>query len=268
MMCYLKKLSIGLFTAYCLIQPAYAEVNVTASAKILQFDYEEFDLSGQTLNKETGHIPGFSIAASTSHYHFKHNFNVEAYNGQVDYNGQTQSGAPHFTDTNETVYRLYYQLNWSPENYNVSLYGKTAWQQWDRDILPARSVSGLFEQYRWWAIEAGALLTLAETRTNKWLLEFGTIKIDHGTIEIDLSAQGFGRPKLDLGDGAGLSAGLMYEYKLSNKIELGLSLQYQRWTFGRSNTKFVSNGIITAGITEPRSVSNHTTLSLLCRYHF
>ena len=172
------------------------------------------------------------------------------------------------TNTDETLYRLFYKLNWSPENNNNSIYGKIAWQQWDRNILPANNVSGLFEQYQWWAFEIGLLATLFENNTNKWQLEFGVSKIDNGTIEIDLIKQGLGQPKLDLGDGQGVTAALIYQYMLTDKNRINLSVQHQRWTFGRSNTLSISNEIKSGEIYEPRSISNHSILSINYGYYF
>lgn len=253
---------------FFLTTPLLAETAVNASIKLLNFNYEEFDPSGASFNKETGNIPGFSIAASNKLDNFINTVSFEAYDGRVDYDGQTQSGAPHKTNTEETLNRLFYKLNWSPESNSSSVYGKIAWQQWDRNILPANNISGLFEQYQWWAFEIGLLATLFENNTNKWQFELGISKIDNGTIEIDLSKQGYGQPTLELGDGQGLAAALIYQHILTDNNKIGLSLQHQHWTFGRSNTQSISNGSTTIDITEPRSVSRHSILSVNYSYYF
>lgn len=248
--------------------PLLADVEIDASIKILHFDYEEFDQSGASFNKETGNIPGLSITASKKLSNFINTVSFEVYDGRVDYDGQTQSGAPHMTSTDETLHRIFYKLNWSPENDNNSIYGKVSWQQWDRNILPANNVSGLFEQYEWRAFEVGLLATLSENNTDKWQFEFGVSKTDSGTIEIDLIKQGFGQPKLNLGDGHGMTAALIYQRILSEKNRLSLSIQHQRWTFGRSNTLSISDGFTAFDITEPRSVSKHSILAVNYSYSF
>jgi hypothetical protein len=248
--------------------PLVADAQIGTSIKLLNFNYEEFNDSGESLNKESGIIPGFSFTASRHLNGFNNTISFEAYDGEVDYDGQLQSGTPHSTRTNETLYRAFYKLSWSPMENNISIYGKSTWQQWDRDVLPVNNISGLFEQYQWWAFEIGVFTTLFENNTDKWLLEFGASKINNGTIKIDLSSQNFGQPELKLGNGSGISVALIYQHKLTDRNELGLSLHYQRWTFGRSNTKTISNGFITIDITEPRSVSNHTALSLGYKYYF
>ena len=147
------------------ISQPLADTTIEASARLLNFNYEEFDgLTGQSANKETGVIPGLSIAVSKILNNYTNTIGVEVYSGQVDYDGYTQSDVPHSTVTDEKLYQLFYQLNWSLTT-SSSIYGKVAWQQWDRDILPANNVSGLFEQYQWWAFEAGLLATLLDNLT-------------------------------------------------------------------------------------------------------
>ena len=250
---------------FFLTRPLLADSTIDASIKILYFDYEEFDLSGATFNKETGIIPGFSIAASKKINHFKNTLSVESYDGEVDYDGQRQSGVPHMTQTQETLNRAFYKLNWSPDDNNNSVFGKIAWQQWDRNILPKDNVSGLFERYEWWALEIGILATIYENNTSRWQLELGISKIDNGTIEIDLMDLGLGQPKIELGDGHGVAAQLIYQHTFMTNNALSLSLQHQRWTFSRSNTESISNGL---NITEPRSESNHSILSFNYHHYF
>lgn len=265
---YIKRIIFYFFICYCPTFPLLADTTIEASARLLNFNYEEFDQSGQSLDKETGIIPGLSIATSKTLNNFTNTIGFEAYSGQVDYDGHTQSGAPHTTITDEKLLQLFYKLNWSPANYKSSIYGKVAWQQWDRNIFPANNISGLFEQYQWWAFEAGLLATLFENDINKWQLEFGVSKISNGTIKIDLETQGFGQPELNLGNGSGVSAALIFLHNLTNRDNIELSLQHRYWTFGRSNSETISNGLNTITITEPRSVSNHTIVSINYRYYF
>lgn len=257
------------FILCCLLsQQLTADTSIEAAAKVLYFNYEEFDLSGESLNKETGFLPGFSISSTSALTSTSHSISFELYDGQVDYDGQTQSGVPHTTLTDETLYRLFYKLNWLPSEDKHSIYTKVSWQHWDRDILPANTISGLYEQYQWWAIEVGFSLSLYEKDSNAWLLDLGISKVFDGTIVVDLETQGFGSPKLQLGDGSGFSTALMYRHTLNENSELGLSLAHQYWTFGRSNDGTITDGTNTFTIAEPRSKSNHTSLSLNYIYHF
>ncbi len=266
------RMKIKLVLTLCLVcaLPLQADTTIKQSINLLNFNYEEFDESGNSYNTEKGVIPGISISillsGDTSNY--THSAGFEAYNGLVDYEGETQAGLPHTTDTDEAIYRLFYKLNWLPKSYNTSLYGKITWQQWDRDILPTRTVFGLFEQYQWWAYELGFSVPLYEDDLHTWLFDLGATRTNNGTIVIDLSRHGFGKPELNLSNGSGFSAALHYKYTISARSGIEFNLQHQRWTFGRSNTKTISNGRILINITEPRSVSNYSLVSLTYRYHF
>ncbi len=263
-----NRISLCVFINLFLAAPLLADDAIEVSARLLSFNYEEFDQQGQSLNKENGLIPGLTIATSRTNNNFTGTAAAEVADGQVAYDGQTQSGAPHNTDTNERLYRLFYQLGWSPENSESSLYGKLAWQQWDRDILPNDNVAGLFEQYQWWSFELGFLVSIYKEHSNSWLLDIGISTINHGTIEVDLNAFGYGKPELDLGDGTGATLALIYQRKINSNSHLGFSLRQQRWSFGRSNTKTVSNGISSINIAEPRSISQHSMLSVDYTYNF
>lgn len=265
---YIKKTSFYFLICYCPTLPVLADTTIEASARLLNFNYEEFDQSDQSLDKETGIIPGLSITASKPLTNYTNSIGFEAYNGQVDYDGHTQSGAPHTTVTDERLYKLSYKLNWSPTDNNHSIYGMLAWQRWDRNIFPANNISGLFERYQWWTIEVGFIATLLESDKNKWQLEFGASKISNGTIKIDLDTQGYGQPELNLGDGSGISAALIFQHNLTNRDGVELSLEHRYWTFGRSNSETISNGPNTIIITEPRSISNHTIVSISYRHYF
>ncbi|MDT8282353.1 MAG: hypothetical protein RQ982_05995 [Gammaproteobacteria bacterium] len=265
---YTKKISLCVFFALVITTPALADIAVDVSARLLNFHYEEFDQSGETFNKENGIIPGLSIATSKALSNFTNTISIEAYDGQVDYDGQTQVGAPHSTNTDETLYRLFYKLNWSPEESRFAIYGRVAWQQWNRDILSMDNVSGLFERYRWWTLEAGISAILFENDADKWQFELGASKVSNGTIKVDLERFGYGKPELDLGDGHGISGLLKYQHQITYRDNIGLAVEHRYWTFGRSNSKTLSNNIETITITEPRSVTNHSIISVNYAHYF
>jgi len=271
----MKNLAYLFFICLIYASTAFAETQaealpIEASLKLLHFNYEEFDQSGDTFNEEEGLIPGLALTASKTLGDFTNSISFEGYGGTVDYDGMTQSGIPLETETNETIYRLFYRLDWSPKEYDntISIYGKVAWQQWDREILPSTISSRLFEQYEWWTLEIGFTIPIYKNKNNFWSFELGVLKTTNGTIEIDLSRQGFGKPELKLGSGSGVNTSLLYQYAINERSELGFSLQYQHWEFGRSNTRSISNGIIVIDFTEPESETAHTSLSINYQYHF
>ena len=246
----------------------YANTYIDVSTKLLHFNYEEFDTSGQTLNTEIGVIPGVSLTLSNAQKRLTNSIGIEIYNGQVTYDGHTQLGAPHITKTDETQYALSYGLNWSVNKNTSTVFSKIFWQNWNRDILPSNGVSGLFERYQWWRFEIGAHTSIYKKNDQDLSIEFAVLKTNNGRIEVDLSNFGYGVPELKLGDSHGINMALQYRIDLKQNENIQFSVRYTRWEFGRSNSETLSNGITQITIVEPQSVSQTTTLSVSYHYEF
>jgi hypothetical protein len=265
----IKKFSIWTLLAYILTVSASSHaVDLRIAAELMHFDYKETDLSGSTLNQETGFIPGFTLAAIQPYRRIENSFEFSMYDGQVDYDGRTQGGEPHRTTTEQNIYRLLYKLSWSPLSTEATFYGKTYWQQWDRDIQPSNGVGGLFERYQWWTVEAGAQLPFIKQDNQSLSLELGLLASLNGTIMIDLTYANLGSPVLDLGNSIGFASGLKYEFKQTSNSSLQFGVQFKTWEFGRSNSKIISDGNDTFTITEPDSTTIQTILSASYRHHF
>lgn len=243
-------------------------VDLRIAAELMNFDYEEKDLSGNTLNRETGMIPGITLAAELPYRRINNTFEFSVYDGQVDYDGQTNAGQPHQTTTEESIYRLLYKLSWSPLSTEAVIYGKTYWQLWDRDIQPNNGAGGLLERYQWWTVEVGGQLPFIKNDHHELLLELGLLGTFNGTIMIDLNSLGFGEPVLDLGDSIGFSGELKYEFKQTDNSSVQFGILVKTWEFGRSNSKTISNGSSAITITEPDSTTLQATLSASYIYHF
>ena len=249
-------------------------VNLGAAAELMYFNYEETDIDGSTSNKETGYIPGVSVAASQLYRGINHDLEYSFYGGDVDYDGQLLvSGLPHQTKTEQRIHRLQYRFSGSLETTDADLYGKAYWQRWDRDIQPRNNGLGLFERYEWWSIEAGIEVPLMRKDRENLLLELGILTTFNGTIMVDLTGAGVGQPVLDLGNGTGFSGELKYETRLQKNGSLRFGLQFRTWEFGKSNNLVVSNGTALCGqplctIYEPDSKTMQTVLSASYIHHF
>ena len=238
------------------------------AAELMYFDYEETDVFGSSLNRETGFMPGFTVAASQPYRNTRITVEFSLYDGDVDYDGKTQAGRPHQTTTEETIYRVLYRLDWSPMGTTDVFYGKAYLQQWDRNIQPNDGVQGLFERYQWVTAEAGARFPFIKDEKQNLMLELGVLTTFNGTIMIDLTDAGFGQPVLDLGNGVGFTGELKYEFKHTRNTSFRFGVQLKGWEFGRSNSKTISNGSTIITITEPDSTTVQTTLSAGYIHHF
>ena len=239
-----------------------------ASAELMYFNYEEFDTSDATLNTEIGFLPGFTISAAQPFRAINNTLEISLYGNRVDYDGQTQSGQPHQTETNETIYRLLYRLSWAPVNDQGELYAKAYWQQWDRSIQPNNGVSGLFEQYQWWSFEAGGRISVYSTPRHKVFIDLGVLTTRNGIIMVDLSNAGYGEPVLDLGNGVGFNSAVNYRMAHKTNGAFLFGLRYATWNFGRSNVKTISNGSSTISIVEPDSTTQQLTFTVGYNHKF
>jgi hypothetical protein len=261
----ISTLIISSLTANIAVAAAF---ELGASAELMYFNYEEFDTTGDTLNTEIGFLPGVTVTAAHPFRAINNTFEFSLYGGRVDYDGQTQSGQPHQTETNETIYRLLYRLSWAPLNDQGELYAKAYWQQWDRSIQPNNGVSGLFEQYQWWSFEAGGQLWIYSKPGHKVFIDLGILVTRNGTIMVDLSNAGYGEPVLDLGDGLGLNSAINYRMAYTANGSFDFGLRYATWNFDRSNVKTISNGSTTISIVEPDSTTQQLTLTIGYTHNF
>ncbi len=251
-----------LYTSSGVVSCAANAIDVGVSADLMYFNYEEVDTSGATLNTEIGFLPGLTLSASHPLRTISNTVEFSLYGGRVDYDGQTQSGQPHQTQTDETIYRLLYRLSWAPVNGQGELYAKAYWQQWDRSIQPSNGVSGLFEQYQWWSFEAGGQISVYARPRHKVFVDLGVLMTRNGTIMVDLGNAGYGEPVLDLGNGVGLNSAINYRMSYTANGAFQFGLRYTTWNFGRSNVKTISNGSTTISIVEPDSTTQQLSATV------
>jgi len=239
---------------------AYSD-ELSVSPQLYVFDYREFDQDDRLLDKEHGYLPGVSLQLGTSHDDTRLDGQLAVYSGQVEYDGHTQSGIPHQTDTDTQLLRMGIRLtpqtvNWLPGRL---FFGWRYWH-WDRDIQTANNVQGLHEIYSWQELELGMYFNSAAHKQSWYWLEAAGFYILNPRMKIRLSSS---TPTLRLGSrpGVRLRAGKSWRY--SETMDLSFSLFTEYWEFGRSNTIFTNDFFgSSAYLTEPASKSFHSGLEL------
>jgi hypothetical protein len=236
--------------------PAMAENSNSLSLDLLYFNYQEFDTNGASLNHETGYLPGLTAILRRD----QHEFKASIYDGTVDYDGYTQSLTPHQTDTDTTLFKLFYRYNFqpnqAPEPYHFYL--GISHQYWLRSIQDNNGVYGLDETYTWLQLEAGLNATLMVQSNKKLLLDIGLLHMLNSKLSIDLNKFGFGSPELQPGNKPGLQAEVIWQINTRQNQQLELGIKYSYWSFGKSNSKTLSNSFQSITIEEPRSESSNT----------
>jgi hypothetical protein len=244
--------------------PALAQdttISWGAGLQFQAFDYEEFNTQGRSLNQEEGILPGARFFWRYADQRLQHQLSLDFLAGDVDYDGQTQVGIPHETDTKTRLYHLQYQLDYVLVPNQIHAILGASWNHWSREIQPSGIIIGLDESYSWPALNAGLAFPLLQTGPHSLTLSGSYLKVLEGRFTVDLSALGFGKEAIDLGAGNGIESMLHYAYTLPDYKTLELELFYRRWSFDESNSKTLNNGTRSLTFLEPRSKSQRLGLS-------
>ena len=264
----MSKLTIIPAILLCHSAVTFAETHLTISPSSLHFDYTEFSTTDQVLNNETGWLPG--LEANLSHAitsNWAVSINTSYYQGTVDYDGRTQQGVPHTTDTDTNLFRLGARLDRLIYK-DIRLFAGAQTHQWQRDIQDKDNISGIDETYEWLEYSLGLNTYIVITKKDKINLEASYLLIRNATVFVDLSRVDLGTTTLDLGDGTGGRLNLSWLHQYKNDLNLGLGLFFEGWQFGRSNTRQLENGTSIIFVTEPRSETRNIGLKFNIQYMF
>ena len=221
------------------------------------FDYKEFDETDQLLDKEHGLMPGLKFGFEHAEDEGTLETHIAFFGGAIDYSGQTQSGTPHQTTTDEQLLNIGIKLmpRKVPDIPFGLFFGFQHWQ-WDRNIRTKNNVLGLHEIYSWDEIEAGLRFD-SETNLQALLwLEISALYIFNPSMEIVLDTS---KHKLDLGERPGFRLRAGKTWKENQRTSYSFNLLVEYWSFERSNTIFVNDFFgYAAFITEPTSETINT----------
>jgi hypothetical protein len=230
------------------------------------FNYQEFDQNNSLLNKEEGLIPGVKLSYGNVAEKDSLKFDASFYGGNVDYDGTTQLGMPHQTETNEQLVRLgisYFQHE--ETHYPGQLFVGLHYWYWDRDILTRNGVQGLHEQYTWYETEVGLKFNSPEVEQSRYWLEVSAMYNFKPEMKLFLPSS---EVKFSLGSDFGyrLRAGKTWTHKQGMTTAISVFTEY--WEFGRSNTVFTTDFFGSSGfLTEPDSQSFHTGIEFSFIFH-
>ena len=234
-----------------------AETQLSIAPSLLFFDYTEFGFNDNVLNNETGTLTGVHLHLNTAiNEHLAIEFEISGYDGDVNYNGYTQSGQPISTSTDENIIRYGVRII-TPLLNNTNIFISTIFHQWDRDIQGKGTVIGIFEKYQWQEISAGIKTGLWRTEQSSWFAEAAILKTINPEMHVDLSEADFGSTNLRLGTDTGVRFQLSWIKTNTNGQSYGINAFYETWDFGISDTNTTSGGTTSISVFEPRSESRH-----------
>ena len=245
-----------------------AEAELSIAPSLLHFDYTEFGFNNSELNNETGTILGTQLDLNTTiNEKLSIEFEISHYDGNVNYDGRSQSGVAITTATNENVFRYGVKIITSLI-YNTDIFLSTTFHQWDRDIQGKDTILGIFEKYQWREISAGIKTKLWSTKQSSWFAEAAILKTINPEMHIDLSEADFGSTNLKLGTDTGARFQLSWVKSDTNKRSYGINAFYETWDFGISDSNTTSGGTTSISIYEPRSETRHSGIQFLLSFHY
>lgn len=259
-------LFVGILAFYSSI--VSAKTALTLAPSLIYFDYAEFNTIDQQLNNETGWLPG--VSASVEHF-IDSNWSLGIFtayhDGTVDYDGQTQSGTAHKTETGTRFIRVGLRVD-RVITPALGLFISGQSHEWQRNIYDNNNVSGISETYEWMEYAAGIAYYKRLDSRNSIKTEASLILVRNADIYVDLSRADYGTTDLDIGDGTGGRLNIEWNRQHDESTLYGIGLFFEGWDFGRSNTRPTSGGSSSATVTEPRSETRNIGLKFNIEYMF
>lgn len=210
------------------------------------FQYQEYSQSGMLLDTEEGLLNNLSLQFDTLPYsdHFIHSSGSLA-SATIPYEGYTQRGKTHSTETREKVTTLNLEYYYIPLINPSNLLGIGLHQiEWLREIQPNGSVLGLNEKYTWNAVSLNYLF-----RYKPWQLKSSVSHLYSGNIKVDLTEVQKGIVSVPLKNGYQAELALSYKKQITSDISTSVITSGLWRYFPESNAVNTGN----SQVREPRS---------------
>lgn len=225
------------------------------------YSWNEYD-NGRHLLEENG--PRFFVGIDANNYRdlWQYTLSGRLYTGRVSYDGQTQIGTPHSTDTDYNGFDA--ELTFarrldtgSPTPSNWSLLFSAGYNGWRRNIRDANGVAGYVEDYQ---IGYGRL-GLLYRGDSQWTAQVGVKRPFYTTEQVGLSRFGYDDPTLSPAPLPSLYAS--FNYPLNR--DWGLLGYYDSFEFDKSHTEALTIGGVPVGtVYQPQS--SYQTIGIGLRY--
>lgn len=220
------------------------------------FGYKEFDDRGVLLDREDGLLPGVSVEVGKHWQDVGGVFRFDVVDGVVDYDGQTQSGNPLKTETDERItnFEGLFQLKLkSFPSYNPKIVAGLGFREWRRNIRSSGFVSGLYEVYSWKYISLGGEVTFWRNGSLSAGIDARMLRPLQPSMLVEFN--GFDEVRLDLGSRNSARINFPIRYIRSSGNEVILTPFWESWNLGRSDDEWLTVGGVPTMLLahEPRS---------------
>jgi len=257
-------LALFLLGVFCTATQAAPSSNSTRLAlSFMDFGYKEFNDNDEILNREDGLLPGLTLSMDNKVGNWLMTGELSLHDNDVLYDGQTQTGTPLKSRTDETIldFSLKIRENLIGENiFLEQLYYGMGYRYWKRDIRSTKTpsgtpVSGLLEIYQIPYVFLGSRWDFAKSEHINWSLD---LRLTH-TVLSKMTLELFEGTTLDLGERFGGRFSLTVEYLSKKAKNFYIEPFYEYWQFGKSDIRF-NSGL--GNIYEPRSTTNNLGVNI------
>jgi hypothetical protein len=267
-------------SVFLVLYSCHSVAEEAASVKMLQgylgfsgmdFGFEEFDDSADSFLREEGFVPGFvaGLSAIRSSWFLAGDFSYHA--GDIRYDGQTNTGIPVKTRTDEKLLDASFHLGHEFKTgtlFSYTLYGGFGYRRWYRDIRPTETVSGISETYAWWYGSLGTAGIFHITSKLEWIIDVHLTRTIAPNVKVDFKDL-FDDTSLDLGERFGMRLALPLHYLAFDHTAIVVEPYFERWDLGRSITEpLTRRGAIVGTVFEPRSETRNFGINLGVMYSF
>jgi hypothetical protein len=229
------------------------------------FGYKEFDEQNRLLDREDGVLPGLHIELGQNLSRMSAALRFEVSGGRVDYSGQTQSGVPLTTQTDERIIVVEGLLRFKGPALSESpmrLIAGLGYRQWQRNIRATQNTTRLFEVYGWRYLSFGVEAPF--WRRGHWsaAMDVRWLKPLQPTMQVDIPGFDSATLKLQARNSAALAIPIRFVAQ-SGRIWT-VSPYWQSWRMARSAPEplTVAGVVSAATVTEPRNNTNIVGLRL------
>jgi hypothetical protein len=242
-----------------------------AGASVAKFSQREFADSGSLLDREDGALPGLNLRLSSERANWILAAAATLQGANLDYRGQTQTGTPLTTHTNEALTGVSmtggYRFN-PDRNPVYCVYGGLAYLRWQRNIWSTESVRGLKELYQWRDLVLGADVLIVVDAQQTWRLDLRFNVPQQATIDVDFGDL-YDRARLNLGRAIGWRLGLSGAHALDTQDALVIEPYYEQRKIGRSNDGVLTrSGVVVGTVFEPRGEARAFGVNVLWTRYF
>ncbi len=231
------------------------------------FDYLEVDDQADILDTETGWLTGIDVGIAIPAGAFTFSSHVNYLQGDVAYNGHSQAGTVHRTQTQQQIVnygasgQYYFNVN------RFTLIPTLAIDKfyWRRDIQRKGVVSGLTEDYQWLLIKPSLELLFKPHKRPIWSLQLGLNRSEDISMKVHATACTQSVtvfPKADNGWFTQLKA---FSF-LGPQYGLITFLKYENWKMKKSDSKIANSCVGPLTWSEPKNETTLWSLGITIRY--